>query len=118
MAVALSLWQLSWQPDSLPWQVMLCLAMCQLYLLLFAWVGQILTLIATKLDMWFTRQYKEERIDLLLSRISSVGADVVCLQEAIPMVWCSEYMERYVAAANAPIALSSIHWHVHLIYRG
>ena len=70
--------------------------------------GQVLTLIATKLDMWFTRQYKEERIDLLLSRISSVGADVVCLQEAIPMVWCSEYMERYVAAANAPIALSSI----------
>jgi hypothetical protein len=88
-----------WAFDPSSWlrQVVLCVAGYQLCLLLFAWVGQALNWIATVLDLWFTRQYKEERIDLLISRIEHVDADVVCLQEAIPMVWCTEYMERYAA---------------------
>lgn len=87
----------SWvfEPDNWFRQVILCVEVAQLCLLLFAWVAQTLTWIATVLDLWFTRQYKEERIDLLIAHIAQVSADVVCLQEAIPMVWCSEYMERY-----------------------
>ena len=91
--ISAALWTL--EPCSWVRQVVLCVEVAQLCLLLFAWVAQILTWIATVLDLWFTRQYKEERIDLLISRIAHVKADVVCFQEAIPMVWCREYMERY-----------------------
>ena len=85
------------------WQlhVPMCVAAFQICLLLFAWVAQILTHGSTLLDLWFTRQYKDERIDLLLAHIERVGADVVCLQEAIPTAWTTRLMERIVLKAAA-----------------